>query len=181
MGHRVIRNAALWLATTLQLSCRDRNSPFRPANRLQALRVCCREVCDCCRPGIAGCNRQKLQRVAGPLLTPAKEKPHCHLQPSCCCRSGVRWRAWAATQERSSARWPTRRRRGWSCWGQGAWAPSAALCWAASVTTSCTTLTSPSWCASRSTTTTSTATEHPRRLCVGCFWASSYSSYVETK
>ena len=67
MGHRVIRNAALWLATTLQLSCRDRNSPYRPANHLQALRVCCREACDCCRPGIAGCNRRKLQRVPGPL------------------------------------------------------------------------------------------------------------------
>ena len=66
MGHRVIRNAALWLATTLQLFCMDRNSPYRPANRLQALRVCCRETCDCCRPGIAGCNRRKLQRVPGP-------------------------------------------------------------------------------------------------------------------
>ena len=66
MGHRVIQNAALWLATTLQLSCRVRNSPYRPANRLQALRVCCREACDCCRPGIAGCNRRKLQRVPGP-------------------------------------------------------------------------------------------------------------------
>ena len=65
MGHRVIRNAALWLATTLHLSCRDRNSPYRPANCLQALRVCCREACDCCRPGIAGCNRRKLQRVPG--------------------------------------------------------------------------------------------------------------------
>ena len=70
MGHRVIRNAVLWLATTLQLSCMDRHSPYRPANRLQALRVCCREACDCCRPGIAGCNRRKLQRVPGPLWAP---------------------------------------------------------------------------------------------------------------
>ena len=46
---------------------RDRNSPYPPANRLQALRVCCSEACDCCRHGIAGCNRRKLQRVPGPL------------------------------------------------------------------------------------------------------------------
>ena len=82
MGHRLIRNAALWLATTLQLFCRDRNSPYHPANRLQALRVCCREACDCCRPGIAGCNRRKLQRVPGPLMSKhivsnvSKSNPH---------------------------------------------------------------------------------------------------------